>query len=77
MFTKKLESLLHTYAAANYTNSDYCPHCRAVVGKGDIFEERVLQKHYNCNSNFKLELPPTGATMNFKSSKTMFSLRRF
>ena len=71
LYIKKLESLLHTNTASNYKNRSYCPICRKVIGVDEIFEDHMMQKHYNCHNNCNLELPTEGATMKFKSYKNM------
>jgi hypothetical protein len=71
LYIKKLESLLHTTTAANYKNRSYCPICRKVIGADEIFEDHMMQRHYNCHNNCNLELPSEGATMKFKSFKNM------
>ena len=71
LYIKKLENLLHTTTAANYKNRSYCPICRKVIGVDEIFEDHMMQKHYNCHNNCNLELPEEGATMKFKSYKNM------
>ena len=71
LYIKKLEALLHTTSAANYKNRSYCPICRKVIGVEDIFEEHMMQQHYNYHNNCNLELPDEGATMKFKGFKNM------
>ena len=65
LYIKKLENLLHTTTAANYKNRSYCPICRKVIGVDEIFEDHMMQRHFDCHNTCKLELPDERATMKF------------
>ena len=69
LYVRKIESLIHTTKAAFYKDRSYCPYCRNVIGKDEIYEEHLLRKHYDCHNNCNLQLPEEGTTMKFKSYK--------
>ena len=71
IYIKKLETLLHTYTATNYKDRRYCPYCKGVVPKGEVYEDHLMNKRYNCHNTCNLELPPNGTTMKFKGYKNM------
>ena len=70
IYIKKLENLLHTVTNSHYKDRHHCPICQKVIGKDEIFEDHMMQKHFNCHNNCNLELPD-GATMKFKSYQHM------
>jgi hypothetical protein len=71
IYIKKLEHLLHTVKTAYYKDRKYCPYCRKTIPANEIFEDHVMTKHYDCQNNCNLELPPEGTTMKFKNYKNM------
>ena len=71
IYIKKLESLLHTVSCSYYKDRRHCPICKKAIGRDEIFEDHMMQKHVNCHNNCNLELPPPGSTMKFKSHKNM------
>jgi len=71
IYIKKVESLLCTVKNSQYKDRSYCPYCRKVIPTGEIYEDHVKSKHYDCHNNCNLELPEEGATMKFKNYKNM------
>ena len=57
IYIKKLESLLHTSKTSIYKDRSYCPICKKVIGKDEIYEEHMMDKHFNCHNNCNLALP--------------------
>ena len=69
VYIKKLENLLYTVTCSHYKDRHHCPICKKVIGKDEIFEDHMMQKHFNCHNNCNLELPDEGAGIKFKSYK--------
>ena len=41
LYVRKIESLIHTAKAAYYKDRSYCPYCRNVIAKDEIYEEHL------------------------------------
>ena len=71
IYIKKLEHLLHSITHSQYKGCRYCPYCKKNLTVDTVFEEHLLDKHFNCNNNCNIELPAEGAVMKFKNYKNM------
>jgi hypothetical protein len=71
LYIKKIESLLHTYTNNHYKDRAFCPECGKTIGKDEIFEKHMMDKHYNCKNNCNLSMPPEGAIKKFTQYKNM------
>ena len=71
IYIKKLENLMHSVKNSQYKDRDFCPHCKKVIGVGEVYEEHLMRKHFDCLNNCNLTLPEEGTTMKFKGYKNM------
>ena len=69
IYIKKLENLLNTVTCSYYKECRYCPYCKKNLPADIVFEEHLMDKHFNCNNNCNIELPADGAIMKFKNYK--------
>ena len=69
IYIKKLEHLLHSITHSQYKGCRYCPYCKKNLTVDTVFEEHLLDKHFNCNNNCNIELPADGAVMKLKTFK--------
>ena len=58
-------------SCSQYKDRHHCPICKKVIGKSEIYEDHMMQKHFNCHNNCNLELPEEGSIVKFKNHKHM------
>ena len=71
LYIKKLESLTHAVTDSQYKDRKWCPYCKHVIGKEEVYEEHLTRRHFDCHNNCNLVLPEEGSTMKFKGYKNM------